>query len=179
MWSIASAAIIEAAKEDNTAPTTREQLIQQRMSYYFQFQDISLPWYYLAAIDQFERNIQEVRNDIPKRESAIAIQFSDEYWAGTLNPIQTDTSPLSIDYFNGMGKDGNADGIADKSDDEDVLFSMTKDYADWMKQRRELFREKTGTNKTIHLTLITPNGLVHGKHSPTVQSTVNMDDLFL
>lgn len=125
MWSIASAAIIEAAKEDNTAPTTREQLIQQRMSYYFQFQDISLPWYYLAAIDQFERNIQEVRNDIPKRESAIAIQFSDEYWAGTLNPIQTDTSPLSIDYFNGMGKDGNADGIADKSDDEDVLFSMT------------------------------------------------------
>ena len=115
--------IAEASTEGAKAPT-REQLIQQRMSYYFQFQDVSLPWYYLAAIDQYERNIQEVRSDIPNRESVIAIQFSDEYWSGALNPVGSDTSPKSIDYFNGMGKDGNGDGVADKLNDEDVLFTM-------------------------------------------------------
>lgn len=117
------ATIVEASEGDN-APT-REQLIQQRMSYYYQYQDVSLPWYYLAAIDQFERNIQEVRSDIPKRESIIAIQFSDEYWSGALNPIENDTSPYSIDYFNGMGLDGNGDGVADKTVDEDVLNTMS------------------------------------------------------
>ena len=102
-----------------------------------------------------------------------------------INGIASDVCSWSLRN----GKQGaQIDLVIDRSDKvinlceikySDCRFELTKDYADWMKQRRELFREKTGTNKTIHLTLITPNGLVHGKHSPTVQSTVNMDDLFL
>lgn len=121
--SIVPTPIVEASSEGNQDPT-REQMIQQRMGYYFQYQDVSLPWYYLAAMDQFERNVQEVRSDISKRKSAIAIQLSDEKWAGLSNPNKSDTSPRSIAYFNGIGADGNGDGVANKLDDEDVLFSM-------------------------------------------------------
>ncbi|WP_445683590.1 M23 family metallopeptidase [Solibacillus sp. FSL R7-0668] len=110
------------AKEQDS----KEQLIQQRMKYYVQFQDFIIPWHYLAAIDQYERNIQQVRKDIPKKESIIAIQFSNEYWAGALNPVHDDTLPNSIDLFGGMGLDGNGDGVASPMDDEDVLFTMAK-----------------------------------------------------
>ena len=65
--------VADASEEDTTL--TKEQLVQKRMDYYIQHENILLPWYYLAAVDQFERNIQEVRKDIPKRESVIAIQF--------------------------------------------------------------------------------------------------------
>lgn len=111
-----------SAEEDITS--AKEQLPQERMDYYIQHENILLPWYYLAAVDQFERNIQEVRKDIPKRESLIAIQFSDEFWSGILNPAGNDTSPVSIAYFNGYGLDGNGDGIANRSDDGDVLFTL-------------------------------------------------------
>lgn len=116
--------VAKAAAEGGTP--TKEEVQQLRMQYYFQFQGVLTPWYYLAAVDQYERNIQDVRIDIPKRESIIAIQFSDEYWSGILNPMENDTSPHAIDYFGGMGLDGNDDGVADKTDDEDVLFSMAK-----------------------------------------------------
>ena len=99
---------------------------QTRLSYYFHYQEIMAPWYYLAAVDQYERNIQDVRTDIPKRESIIAIQFSNEYWAGPFNPKKDDKVPLSIKFFGGKGLDGNGDGLADKNNDDDVLYTMAK-----------------------------------------------------
>lgn len=96
------------------------------MEYYIKYSSDVLPWYYLAAIDQFERNIQEVRNDIPKREGAVAIQFSDDYWTGLLNPLRDDTNLTSIAFFNGRGLDGNKDGIADRENDDDVMFTLTE-----------------------------------------------------
>lgn len=103
---------------------SREDIIQQRMAYYVHFGDLLVPWHYLAAIDQYERNIQSVRSDIPKRESVISIQFSEEDWIGPLNPTEKDRSPFHINYFGGMGMDGNGDGIASPDDDEDILFTM-------------------------------------------------------
>ncbi|MCM3390355.1 M23 family metallopeptidase [Ureibacillus chungkukjangi] len=120
---LVSSTVISDVANANEAPS-REQVVEQRMSMYVQYQDHIIPWYYLAAIDQYERNIQSVRPDIPKRESTVAIQFSKEYWSGALNPQQDDTSPFSIEYFGGLGLDGNGDGIASRDDDEDVMFTM-------------------------------------------------------
>ena len=103
---------------------SREEILQQRMNYYRQYDNHIVPWYYLAAIDQYERNIQDARNDIPKREGIVAIQFSDEYWSGELNPQVNDTSPIAINYFGDVGLDGEGDGLANIKDDTDVLFSM-------------------------------------------------------
>ncbi|MCZ2258348.1 M23 family metallopeptidase [Sporosarcina sp. G11-34] len=103
---------------------TREEVLEERMEYYMKYSSVTLPWYYLAAVDQFERNIQQVRSDIPKKEGPIAIQFSDEFWLGILNPYIEDTSPASIAFFGGLGQDGNQDGIADSNNDDDVLYTM-------------------------------------------------------
>ena len=103
---------------------TKEQIMQQRMDFYTQYEHLLVPWYYLAAIDQYERNIQAVRPDIPKREGILALQFSNEFWAGEINPWQEDSSPLSISYFGGFGADGNGDGLADLTQDEDIALSI-------------------------------------------------------
>src|SRR5690554_4599640 len=107
---------VVVAKEESTN--------DQRMQLYLQFDSISVPWFNLAAIDQFERNIQQVRNDIPTRDGPIAIQYSEDSWVGALNPNKTDTSPASITFFDGQGQDGNGDGVADPNSPQDVLSTM-------------------------------------------------------
>ena len=57
-------------------------------------------------------------------------------------------------------------------------YEMTKDYAEWMTERRDLFREETGTNKTLHLTLVSPYGVVTGKNTSILQNVVTLEDLF-
>jgi len=103
---------------------SNEEIYTQRMEMYNLYNHFYVPWYYIAAVDQYERNIQEVRSDIPKRKGIIAIQFSNDFWVGELNPNKEDTFPISIQYFGGMGKDGNGDGSVDLEQDEDVLLSM-------------------------------------------------------
>ena len=120
LWNISSTT--KASTDDE--PLKKEEEQQMRMDYYVQFWELGIPWYFLAAVDQYERNLQDVRPDIPKRENVIAIQFSDEYWSGQLNPKENDNEPFSIKIFNGMGLDGNGDGFANKNDDDDVLFTM-------------------------------------------------------
>ena len=46
------------------------------------------------------------------------------------------------------------------------------------RERKELFRENTGTRKAVHLTYVTTYGLKRNKHSGIVQSEVTLDDLF-
>lgn len=106
---------------------SKEEILADRMHLYLTYESISLiPWYFLAAVDQFERNIQKVRKDIPKREGTIAIQFSPEFWTGILNPNKEDKYLESIQFFGGKGLDGNGDGLADKNNDEDILYTMSQ-----------------------------------------------------
>lgn len=120
LWSFTPPTVAFAKEEP-----TQEEIVQQRMAHYVQFDELLIPWHFLAAIDQYERNLQSVRKDIPKRDSSIiSIQFSDEYWSGALNPVRDDTRPETISYFGGMGLDGNGDGVASPKDDIDTIFSM-------------------------------------------------------
>jgi peptidoglycan LD-endopeptidase LytH len=98
---------------------------QLRMELYKKVETITqIPWYYLAAIDQYERNIRQVRRDLPKPDGIIGILFRPEEWAGLTNPNQEDSNPSSIQFFNGLGVDGNGDGKANIKSDEDVLFAF-------------------------------------------------------
>jgi hypothetical protein len=103
----------------------------ERMRLYRKVESLTrVPWYYLAAIDQYELNIRLVRRDLPKPAGFSGLLIPEEKWAGMLNPNQTDTNPLSIRFFGGMGRDGNGDGLADRNDPEDALFSI----ADYIRQ---------------------------------------------
>ncbi|MEK4668879.1 M23 family metallopeptidase [Niallia sp. FSL R7-0271] len=97
----------------------------KRMELYEKIEAVTqLPWYYIAAVDQYERNIRASRRDLPKATGLIGIYFPKETWAGIINPDSDDTNPKSIAFFGGLGVDGNGDGKADSLNDEDVLFTF-------------------------------------------------------
>lgn len=99
----------------------------QRMALYKRVEAVTnIPWYYIAAVDQYERNIRSARRDLPKAEGLTGIYFSPEKWAGMLNPNPQDENPASIQYFSGIGFDGNGDGKASLKNDEDVLHAFAQ-----------------------------------------------------
>lgn len=102
-----------------------EQINQERMNLFKKAETITqIPWYVLASVDQYERNVRRTRNDIPKAKGVIGIYVRPEVWAGMQNPDQSDTNPTSISLFGGIGIDGNGDGKAEPDNDEDVLFTF-------------------------------------------------------
>lgn len=99
----------------------------KRMELYKKMEAIyQIPWHYIAAVDQYERNIRSARKDLPKTTGYTGIYITKEKWAGILNPEQDDTTPLSISFFGGVGVDGNGDGCADRLNDEDVLNAFSQ-----------------------------------------------------
>lgn len=58
-------------------------------------------------------------------------------------------------------------------------YTITPDYAEWMHKRRELFRQATGTKKTLQLTMVTTYGVEHNAAWQTIQNEVVLDDLFI
>jgi peptidoglycan LD-endopeptidase LytH len=100
---------------------------EQRQQMYERMETLTgVPWFFLAAMDQYERNIQQVRRDLPKKKGLLAISVPDRLWSGPLNPDPQDTVPESIRFFGGIGQDGNRDGKADPADDTDILLTITR-----------------------------------------------------
>jgi hypothetical protein len=109
------------------AQSMQQDIFDQRMALYLKYETLlHVPWYYLAAMDQYERNIQAVRKDIPSREGLISFYIEPNEWVGILNPFKEDNMVESIRFFGGIGKDGNGDGLADRNNDEDLLFTLAK-----------------------------------------------------
>ncbi|WP_280769410.1 M23 family metallopeptidase [Salipaludibacillus daqingensis] len=110
---------------ENIEDLTPEELDDKRMGLYLKTESTtSIPWYYFAAVDSYERGLRRARKDLPEEKGLIAIHITQEEWQGPANPLQEDQNPRSISFFEGIGKDGNGDGIADLNDDEDVLYSF-------------------------------------------------------
>lgn len=57
-------------------------------------------------------------------------------------------------------------------------YELKKDYVEYLKERRDLFRDVTKTTKTLRLTLITSSGIKPGKHLSSIQGRLTIDDLF-
>ncbi|GLO67032.1 MULTISPECIES: M23 family metallopeptidase [Oceanobacillus] len=95
-------------------------IYEQRMALFKKTEAITqIPWYYFAAIDNYERNI--INSDEP--EKVISIDFTDEIWYGLGNAAKAPEMEI-IQSFGGIGKDGNGDGKAQIDNEEDILYSM-------------------------------------------------------
>ncbi|WP_186306595.1 M23 family metallopeptidase [Siminovitchia fortis] len=104
---------------------TQSEMYEKRMELYKRTEmTTGVPWFYIAAVDQYERSIRHVRKDLPKPGGLTGIYIQPEYWKGFANPDDKDVNPLSISFFNGFGQDGNGDGKADLNNEEDVLFTI-------------------------------------------------------
>ncbi|MNI14964.1 L-Ala--D-Glu endopeptidase precursor [compost metagenome] len=108
-----------------TPPNAPNNVFNERMQWFEKIDTLTgIPWYYLAAIDQYERSMSIARKR-PARSGLTGIYMEESRWAGPLNPKNDDTNPTSIALFQGVGKDGSGDGIADRNNDEDLLAAMT------------------------------------------------------
>lgn len=107
------------------AQANTEEIYTNRMELYQRIETVTfIPWYYIAAVDQYERNVRQARRDRPKAEGLTGIYFKPEDWSGMLNPNIDDENPLSIQLFNGKGIDGDGDGVASIKTDFDVLYTF-------------------------------------------------------
>ena len=62
-------------------------ILTTRMELYKSTESLTnIPWYYLAAVDQYERNVRQARKNIPKAEGMTGIYFPPEKWIGLINP---------------------------------------------------------------------------------------------
>lgn len=111
---------------DTHAKTEYQKEDVQRYGLYHKMEALtSVPWYYLAAIDQYERSIRNAQKDLPEEKGLIGIYYSPEQWAGPLNPNVDDQNATTISLFGGVGLDGNNDGKADRDNDEDLMFTFS------------------------------------------------------
>ncbi|MCR5790346.1 MAG: hypothetical protein K6G83_10715 [Lachnospiraceae bacterium] len=58
------------------------------------------------------------------------------------------------------------------------MFTIDKSYNGDLKNKKESFLRKTGTNKAIQLIMVTTYGIKDGKYSSTIGGQVVLDDLF-
>jgi len=103
-----------------------DELFTQRMQLYESMSLLTnMSWQWIAAIDQYERTISKARPKVrPKLGEDVGIYVGEREWMGALNPDQNDQHPNSIAWFDGIGKDGNSDGIVARNNDADLLFSV-------------------------------------------------------
>ncbi|WP_342489294.1 M23 family metallopeptidase [Cytobacillus sp. FSL W7-1323] len=110
---------------ETAAASELDDIYAKRMALYERIETVTtIPWYYLAAIDQYERNVRQSRRDLPKAEGITGIYFKPEEWVGFTNPNINDEDPKTIEFFNGIGFDGDGDGKASLDSDDDVLYAF-------------------------------------------------------
>lgn len=90
---------------------------QQKIQLFKQMEVLTfIPWYYYAAINQYESNLIDDKQ-------LIHITIPDEKWYG-LAPIREKTNASIISMFGGMGMDGDGDRIADPKNPRDTLLTI-------------------------------------------------------
>lgn len=95
-------------------------LYEERLALYQKTEATTfIPWYYIAAIDQYERNME---TPVPS-EQIVSITFDPLLWYGPGNVLKH-PSPSYIALFNGIGQDGSGNGEANIDDPEDVLYTI-------------------------------------------------------
>jgi AAA+ ATPase superfamily predicted ATPase len=57
-------------------------------------------------------------------------------------------------------------------------FVIDKQYDEILRKKRAAFKEETKTTKTIHITMITTNGVRHNQYWGHINSEITMNDLF-
>lgn len=121
-------AVLTNTSEAKTQTTTNEnEIFAARRILYDRISAVTqIPWYRLAAIDQYERTLTRVHpKDRKHPDRVIGIFVPTTAWSGPLNPNQEDTHPATIELYSGIGLDGDGDGKADPNNNMDLLYSIS------------------------------------------------------
>jgi len=58
-------------------------------------------------------------------------------------------------------------------------YALTEQDVDDLKRKKEVFLEETKKRKSIHMTMITANGLAHNAYRNEIQAEITLNDLFM
>ena len=58
------------------------------------------------------------------------------------------------------------------------LFTIDKDYASDLQNKLNVYQELSRDKRTLHLVMVTTNGVTHNSHYNMIQNEIVMDDLF-
>ena len=58
------------------------------------------------------------------------------------------------------------------------VFTIDRDYATNLQNKIEAYQELSKDKRTLHLIMVTTNGVAHNNNYNMVQNEVTMDDLF-
>lgn len=123
LLALIAAAPAEAASEGSPAGRDEGLYAQRRILFEQMSALTGLPWFYLAAVDQYERTMAALEKKRSAEEDLIAIRFDERRWAGDFNPDKNDRDPGRIAFFGGVGLDGDGDGLADRLSGIDALYT--------------------------------------------------------
>lgn len=123
---ISGAGSCPAAVSADKPETKKDDSVRMQRMYERIGRKTGMPWQSVAAIDRYERSLNRAR---PKSRplppgALVGVYIPEARWAGELNPDSGDTSPTSIRFFGGIGRDGSGDGKAERSSDLDRLFTV-------------------------------------------------------
>jgi len=117
-----------------SAEENEDTVYEERMALFKKTEALTqIPWYYFAAIENYERNINKEEDE----EEVINIEFEPEVWFGPGN-ISMLTEEHVITMHNGIGRDGTGNGHADPDDPEDVLYTMAQVLLEYGNTRDEI-----------------------------------------
>ena len=73
-----------------------------------------------------------------------------------------------------------ADGLTDLCEMKHStnVFTIDRDYATNLQNKIEAYQELSKDKRTLHLVMVTMNGVVHNNYYNIIQNEVTMDDLF-
>src|SRR5690625_594051 len=130
---------------------SEKDIYEQRLQLYKKTEAVTnIPWYFLAAVDQYERNTLTDTSDEP----LISITIPKHIWYGTGNVSYIEDERI-ISFFNGLGKDGNGDGKATITNEEDILYTFAHYLLSYGPSREDIkialfhFYKRDLTVKTI------------------------------
>jgi hypothetical protein len=58
------------------------------------------------------------------------------------------------------------------------VFTIDRDYAPNLQNKIEAYQELSKDKRTLHLVMVTTNGVAHNSYYNMIQNEVTMDDLF-
>lgn len=103
-----------------TSSFAHTNIYEERMALYKKMETVlSIPWYYVAAIDQYERSANENAN----QDELVAISFEPTVWYGPSNTSKIEDERI-VSLLEGVGLDGSGNGKAQIENAEDRLYTI-------------------------------------------------------
>jgi len=102
--------------------------------------------------------------------------------------VATRVCPWRVDFDEELGEGAQIDMLIDRADNvinicemkfSDSKYIISKDDSADLKWKRSRFIVTTHTKKSVHLTMVTSEGVMANKYSGEIQSQVTSDDLFV